>query len=67
MDHLIRKVRKGFDEKIHEEEQALGSGKAVDWSDYKRRTGIIQGLRSAKDVFNDTIKQYFNNDEVFDD
>lgn len=50
-------------EEIAKNERELGEGKANSFEEYKRRVGLIAGLRKAHDVFNDTLKTYIEEDD----
>lgn len=55
--------RTSLQEEIAKNERELGEGKADSFEEYKRRVGLIAGLRKAQDVFNDTLKNYIEEDE----
>lgn len=55
--------RAAMREEIAKNERELGEGKADSFEEYKRRVGLISGLRKANDVFNDTLKNYIEDDD----
>lgn len=55
--------RASLREEIARNERELGEGKADSFEEYRRRVGLIAGLRKAQDVFNNTLKNYIEDDD----
>jgi hypothetical protein len=53
-DRLLDEIQTRFGEEIDRQSNGLES--AQDWPDYKRRVGVINGLRMALGIVRDTAK-----------
>ena len=62
---IIEDTRARLKKRIQGHEQYLGSGKAKSFEDYKRVSGLIEGIREAESDFNEIVKNYLR--EEFDE
>ena len=62
MSGLISTYRKQLSKEIEKWIQETGQGGANSWDDYKRRSGVIHGLQTALNLFNDIVKKSYEDD-----
>jgi len=62
-DALLGAIEKQLWERIDTETEALASGRAVDFVDYKRRAERIKTLNQVLDDLSAVVKTYLEEDE----
>lgn len=57
-DPLIQAIRRGIQEKIADLGAGVAKGQCASFDDYKRRTGMINGLDMAALIIDEIVKGY---------
>jgi hypothetical protein len=60
---FVREVRGELDAEMNRVAIALGNGCASSWEDYRRQTGMIAGLKRAREKLDAVFKTYIESDE----
>lgn len=55
--HTAETLKAKLQQLQHGQTEQIAKGYAIDWPDYKKRTGIVQGLQMAIDECNEMTRQ----------
>lgn len=67
MSQALQHLAKLLEEDIRAEQDKLGTGAAIDWPDYKRRVGRVEGLTKSLSRITETQEQLRKRGELDDD
>lgn len=57
------RILAAIDREIGDVSARIGNGGASDWSDYKRLTGYVAGLKTARVAIEETYASYLRDEE----